>query len=504
MLSLKTLINRLKDKGMSDPINKNYSGNEAVHERRTGIRRIANERPEQSPIDPFHNLTLKQASLPSQAMLFSKPCQEKSFLPISSTSPQYCTNTGKDGRTQPATPGKLSDPDLETFGNFYSCGPVKSISQMIEEATDQLANGWIVADCNGRTRGAFPQNDFEVASQLIKELTSRTPSNMKEYPYRIKELVKLSSSEQLTAFRDEHGQTALEIAVGTYDFVSIWILIKKGASPSIGDKHPFQAIHVAAMKNYPELARLLIDRGADVNAVSHDGMTALDLALQHGYQDVVEVLANRGANLDIRSHGLTPLVWAIRNSTHPMVRILLKSGARINACGEKNRNPLMEAVLAGASKGEQTVAVLLKYLRDADESAPPPFDINQQTPEGHTALSLAYMMHGQLRKRADIAEKDMQEIIFLLQGNRARSDFLLNRYGIDYDAVLSEESMQHAARGNWGKEGQPNPKVAFTDAVKTFYDAKDQSYLSLLKNIPVSTKYEEKQEALRKSRYQNQ
>lgn len=72
----------------------------------------------------------------------------------------------------------------------------------------------------------------------------------------------------------------------------------------------------------------------------------------------------------------------------------------------------MEAVLAGASKGEQNVAFLLKYLRHADKSAPPPFDINQQTPEGHTALSLACMMHGQLRKRADRAEKDMLEIIF--------------------------------------------------------------------------------------------
>ena len=357
---------------------------------------------------------LKQASPTSQAMLFSKPCQEKSFLPISSTSPQYCTNSGKDGRTQPATPGKLSDPDLETLGSYYSRRPVKSISQIIEEANDQLANGWIVADCNGRTRDAFPQNDFEVASQLIKALKSRTRLNMKEYPYRIKELVKLSSSGQLTAFRDEHGQTALEIAVGTYDFVSIGILIKKGASPSIGDKHPFQAIHVAAMKNYPELARLLIDRGTDVNAVSHDGMTALDLALQHGYQDVVELLATRGANLNIKSHGLTPLICAIRNSTHPMVRILLKSGAQINACGEKNRNPLMEAVLAGASKGEQNVAFLIKCLREADKSAPPPFDINQQTLEGHTALSLAYMMHGQLRKRVDRAEKDMLEIIFFI------------------------------------------------------------------------------------------
>nr|WP_217344688.1 hypothetical protein [Noviherbaspirillum sp. L7-7A]MBV0878860.1 hypothetical protein [Noviherbaspirillum sp. L7-7A] len=86
-----------------------------------------------------------------------------------------------------------------------------------------------------------------------------------------------------------------------------------------------------------------------------------------------------------------------------------------------------------------------------------------------------------------------------MQGNGARSDFSINLHGIDYDTVLSDESMQRAVRGAWGKEGNPNAKVAFTDAVKTFYDAKDRSYLSLLKNGPVSTKYEEKQEALRKS-----
>ncbi|WP_249222658.1 hypothetical protein [Noviherbaspirillum sp. L7-7A] len=168
---------------MSDSVNKNYPGNEAVHQRRTGISRITNEQAEQLQIDPFHNLMLKQASPTSEAMLFSKPHQEKSFLPTSSTSRQYCTGSGNDVTTPPATPGNPPDTDLETFGSFYSPRPVNSVSQMIEEAIDQLANGWIVADCNGRTRDAFPRNDAEVASQLIKALKSRTRSNMKEYPH---------------------------------------------------------------------------------------------------------------------------------------------------------------------------------------------------------------------------------------------------------------------------------------------------------------------------------
>lgn len=98
----------------------------------------------------------------------------------------------------------------------------------------------------------------------------------------------------------------------------------------------------------------------------------------------------------------------------------------------------------------------------------------------------------------------MQEIIFLLQGNKARSDFLLDRYGIDYDAVLSSESVQRAVAEGLGKQGKPNARVVFTDAVGAFYDSKDTSYLSLLKNRPVSTKYEENQVALRKSRDHNQ
>jgi hypothetical protein len=164
----------------------------------------------------------------------------------------------------------------------------------------------------------------------------------------------------------------------------------------------------------------------------------------------------------------------------------------------------MEAVLTGASKGDRNVAFLLSFLRGANKSVSRPFDINQQTVEGHTALSLAYIMHGQLRKRADEAEKDMQEIIFLLQGNGARTDFLLNRYGIGFDIILSKDCVQRAVRAGLGKEGDPNAKVAFLDAVAAFYDSKDTSYLSLLKNTPVSTRHEEKRDAIRRSKDQNQ
>jgi hypothetical protein len=489
---------------MSDPINRNYPNNEAVYQRRAGISRITSTPVENSLINPFYNLMLHQARPNGQAIPSSKPDNDEFSPGPSSTCPQYLPASDDDVAAFPAVPGNLEYADFDHMGSLSFGSRHKSVSQMIEELTDQLSNGWIAPDSNGLTRDPFPRNDSETRSQLFKALQSRNDQDMRKDSARVKQLVKFMQPDQLNTCRDENGKTALEIAVGKKDHLSIWRLVKRGASPSIDHPHSLQAIHVAVMRNDWHLTELLIKCRADINVTWGGEATPLFLAIQRGNDEIVELLANHGADVNVKSQGLTPLVWAIRNGSDTTVRLLVKNGARIDTCGEKNRNALMEAVLTGAWKGDRNVSFLLSFLRGANKSASLPFDINQQTVEGHTALSLAYIMHGQLRKRADEAEKDMQEIIFLLQGNGARTDFLLNRYDVGYGITLSEDCVQRAVRAGLGKEGDQNAKVAFIDAVAAFYDSKDTSYLSLLKNTPVTTRHEEKRDAIRKSKDHNQ
>lgn len=490
---------------MSDSINKNYSANEAAHQRRAGIRRIADQPVENSLINSFFSLQLHQVRPTGQAMLLAQANEDKLSPRPSATLPHYCTTPGNDGATPPATPRNPGSAEVGNFGGFSSQNRGKSIPQMIKEMTDQLANGWIEPDCNGVTRDPYPQNDSEIRSQLFKELKSRNQSNMKKDSARIKQLVKFIQPEELAMLRDENGKTALEIAIDKRDSLSIWRLVKGGAGPSIDNPDCLQAIHVAVMKKDWDLTRLLIRRGADINVAWGGGITPLGLALKDGYDDIAELLVNSGADMNMKSQELTPLIWAIRNCSHATAQLLVQRGARIDACGEGSRNALMEAVFRGPSKGDRSVAMLLRPLHAAIKTAsPPPYDINQQTVEGHTALSLAYLVHGRLRKRADMAEKDMQEIIFMLQGNGARSDFLLNRFEPGYGTVFSKECVERAVRDGLGKEGDPNAKIAFINAVESFYHPKDRSYLSLLRNIPVSTRYEEKQGMIDERGYCNQ
>lgn len=89
----------------------------------------------------------------------------------------------------------------------------------------------------------------------------------------------------------------------------------------------------AAMRGDLEAVRALLDDGADVNASQGDGMTALHWAGEVGTEAMARLLISSGATVEAETRlgGLTPLLIAAEAGNGPVVRVLVESGADVDA-----------------------------------------------------------------------------------------------------------------------------------------------------------------------------
>jgi ankyrin repeat protein len=117
---------------------------------------------------------------------------------------------------------------------------------------------------------------------------------------------------------------------------------------------------LAVRRNQPVEVDRLIAQGADVDAdkiKGFEGRPPLFHAATYGYADIAQKLIEKGAKVDGGAHGggVTPLMAAALNGSAPMVALLLKSGAEVNARDRAGSTALTEAV----RKGDAEVLVLL-------------------------------------------------------------------------------------------------------------------------------------------------
>jgi uncharacterized protein len=230
------------------------------------------------------------------------------------------------------------------------------------------------------------------------------------------------------------GTTALHWAVRQDDREMANRLIKAGADVKAANRYGVTPLYLACVNGSAPMIAKLLDAGADANATSTEGETALMTVARSGNVEAAKVLLAHGADVNSKeqwrqqtalmwavaeSHpemaqeliahgadvnirqvtwnwerqitkeprekwmplgGLTPLLFAARQGCLDCARILLKSGAEINAVDPNNISP----VLLAAINGHYDVAAFL-----LDQGADP--NIADET--GRTALFAAVDMH---------------------------------------------------------------------------------------------------------------
>ena len=170
----------------------------------------------------------------------------------------------------------------------------------------------------------------------------------------------LSKGASVTA-RSKAGRTPLSIAAAYDGSVEIArLMIQKGADVKAIDESGASVLEIAASVNNLEVARILVDKGADVNTTDSGGFTALGDAVSAGDRsaELVKLLLDHGAKVNVASGDtvevvkngkirigwMTPLLLAVPQAEYPVVEMLVKAGAKVNAKDIRGLTPLVLAV----------------------------------------------------------------------------------------------------------------------------------------------------------------
>ncbi|KAK3551657.1 hypothetical protein QTP70_020862 [Hemibagrus guttatus] len=201
---------------------------------------------------------------------------------------------------------------------------------------------------------------------------------------------RLSHEVDLATRQDEDGDTALHIAVAQEKEAVIFWLIHILYQAHIGldlyNNLRQTPLHLAVITHQPNVVQALLQGGSDPGALDRNGQTALHLCCEHQQDACLRVILSHFSRLPYcpttclnsrNFEGLTPLHLAVRDGNRKMAKMLLDSGADVNAVDIKSgRSPLIHAV-------EKSCMEMINFLVESG------CNVNSQSYSGNTALHIA-------------------------------------------------------------------------------------------------------------------
>jgi len=130
------------------------------------------------------------------------------------------------------------------------------------------------------------------------------------------------------------GTTALHWAVRRGDLEVAELLIRAGANVSAANRIGVTPLQLAALDGNAAMIEKLIKAGADPNApLTREGDTALMMASRNGKPDAIKALLDNGAAINARETwgGTTALMWAVSEGHLAAAKMLVERGADVNA-----------------------------------------------------------------------------------------------------------------------------------------------------------------------------
>jgi ankyrin repeat protein len=143
----------------------------------------------------------------------------------------------------------------------------------------------------------------------------------------------------------------LLVAASNNDAAQVRQLLKSGANPNVRNELNTTPLLEAAFNSNDDIIKALLDAGADPNAAGADGQTPLMLVARGSNVTAAQRLLKKGAdpNTSESQRGQTALMWAVANSQGPMARLLIESGARVDA---KTATDLMTPLVSAEPRAQ--------------------------------------------------------------------------------------------------------------------------------------------------------
>jgi len=129
------------------------------------------------------------------------------------------------------------------------------------------------------------------------------------------------------------GTTALHWAVRQDDREMADRLINAGANVKAANRYGVTPLYLACVNGSAPMIAKLLAAGADANAAATEGETALMTVARTGNVEAAKVLLTAGADVNSKEQWRqqTPLMWAVAESHPEMAQELIAHGADVNA-----------------------------------------------------------------------------------------------------------------------------------------------------------------------------
>ena len=160
---------------------------------------------------------------------------------------------------------------------------------------------------------------------------------------------------------DRRGRTALHLAVAANQISSVKWLLRSFADLSASKAHHgtidlremsdadgSKPLHIAAKRNYNDVAERLIIDGANVESLDHFGRTPLHIAVMSGHLEICKLLLEKMACINaLDTDQMAPLHWASKIGHVGIIKLLLFKGADRESADCHGYLPLHHTVLSG-------------------------------------------------------------------------------------------------------------------------------------------------------------
>ncbi|KXH50672.1 hypothetical protein CSIM01_01521 [Colletotrichum simmondsii] len=246
--------------------------------------------------------------------------------------------------------------------------------------------------------------------------------------------------------RNKHGMTPLHLAAASGTASTVWLLLENGASPTQVDTNDHNALYKAVTGFHLKCCQILIQKaGHLVNSKDLSWRTPLHDAASGGSLPIVDMLLRHDAHIDAQTRqGQTPLYLSILQDHPSVAELLVKKGANLQIL---NTNKRWTALHLAAWTGSLLIAEML-----ISNGA----DVEAQDRQGYTAQHLALQAeHGVIvdflrMSRANTQHLDPERLKSKdLTGESKEKPFISTNTSFLFEEAKSAESTQIEERPWW-------------------------------------------------------